>query len=96
MAESYNAKFSALYIETSTILNEDDKKRLEDNLNLCKRFWGKNLYFERERYSLPSFKLCKNGRCLLKLLSGRSGEKSNSIFTPPGFVGQTYRDGSRY
>lgn len=85
MAESYNAKFSALYIETSTILNKDDKKRLEDNLNLAKDFGAKicTLSGNDIPYQVSNYARMAG---VTKIVIGRSGEKSNSIFTPPGFV----------
>lgn len=85
MANNSNAEFSALYIETSRILDEEDKKRLEDNSILAKNLGAKIVTLNGDNIPYQVSNYAKRAG-VTKLIIGRSGYKQSKIFGSPSFI----------
>lgn len=85
MSKNYNAKFSALYIETSKILSEEDKERLAANSLLAKELGAKIVTLSGDDIPYQVSGYAKMAQ-VTKIIIGRSGYKPNRIFSPPGFI----------
>lgn len=85
MAKVYNALFTALYIETSKTLTEDNKKRLYDNTQLAKQNGAKIVTVNGDDIPFQVSQYAKASR-VTKIIVGRSGYKPSRFFTPPNFI----------
>lgn len=85
MAKVYNALFTALYIETSKTLTEDNKKRLYDNTRLAKQNGAKIVTVNGDDIPFQVSQYAKASR-VTKIIIGRSGYKPSRFFTPPNFI----------
>ncbi|CDE89502.1 putative uncharacterized protein [Clostridium sp. CAG:729] len=85
MAKVYNALFTALYIETSKTLTEDNKKRLYDNTRLAKQNGAKIVTVNGDDIPFQVSQYAKASRAT-KIIIGRSGYKPSRFFTPPNFI----------
>ena len=85
MAEVYNASFTALYIETSKPMTEDNKKRLNDNTKLAKQNGAKIVTVNGDDIAFQVSQYAKAGN-VTKIIIGRSGYKPSRFFAPPNFI----------
>lgn len=85
MANVYNASFTALYIETSRPLTEDNKKRLNDNTQLARQNGAKIVTVSGDDIAYQVSQYAKAGN-VTKIIIGRSGYKPSRFFTPPNFI----------
>ncbi len=85
MAKVYNASFTALYIETSKLMTEDNKKRLNDNTKLAKQNGAKIVTVNGDDIAFQVSQYAKAGN-VTKIIIGRSGYKPSRFFAPPNFI----------
>lgn len=85
MAEAFNARFTALYIETTTNINNDDKTRINKHKRLAKSFGAEIISISGDDIPYQVAKYAKTST-VTKIILGRSGFKSNSLFIMPDFT----------
>lgn len=84
MARAFRGNFTALFVETSVTaeMNEDDKKRLRDNIRLAEQLGAhiETVYGEDVPYQIAEFARLSG---VSKIVIGRSTATRRSIFSKP-------------
>lgn len=85
MAKVFNANFTALHIETSKKVSEENKSRLKDNTEFAKSNGASIVTLNGDDIAFQVAEFAKRS-LVTKIILGRSGYKPNKIFTPNNFV----------
>ncbi len=85
MAKVFDAEFTALYINTARKMSEDNELRLQKNTEFARAKGAKIVTLNGEDIAFQVSEYAKKSQ-VTKIILGRSGYKSNRLFTPPNFV----------